>query len=189
MNLFVLTLIASWAPTFIHLFSGAETEQAAGIAALFSLGGIISPLLLGLFMSRYSANRALAVNYVLGGCALVFLGLVSANIVLSAVGVFWVGWFVVGGQGGINALAAMLYPTEMRATGLGWAVGAGRVGSVFGPALGGYMLAEHWTATSIYFLAAAPLLVAAAATICVRFSSYETPAPIDSQQSAALANR
>jgi AAHS family 4-hydroxybenzoate transporter-like MFS transporter len=189
MNLFVLTLVASWAPTFVHLFSGAESEQAAGIAALFSLGGIMSPLLLGMFMSRYSANRAMAVNYVLGGGALVFLGLVSANILLSAVGVFFVGWFVVGGQGGINALAAMLYPTEMRATGLGWAVGAGRVGSVFGPALGGYMLAQHWAATSIYLLAAGPLLVAALATICVRFSSYANPAHVEAPSTVALGNR
>jgi AAHS family 4-hydroxybenzoate transporter-like MFS transporter len=174
MNLFVLTLVASWAPTFIHLFSGAETEQAAGIAALFSLGGILSPLLLGLAMTRYSASVALAINYALGGCALAFLGFVSTSISLSALGVFFVGWFVVGGQGGINALAAMLYPTEMRATGIGWAVGAGRVGSVFGPGLGGIMLAQHWLPTSIYLLAAIPLIVAALATVCVRFSAATT---------------
>ncbi len=170
-NLFVLTLVASWAPTYIHLFSGAETEQAAGIAALFSLSGIIAPLPLGMIMTRYSPNVALAVNYVLGACALAFLGFGSANILLSAVGIFFVGWFVVGGQGGINALAAMLYPTEMRATGLGWAVGAGRIAAVFGPGLGGFMLGSHWTATSIYLVAAIPLLVAAVATACVRFAA------------------
>lgn len=189
MNLFVLTLVASWAPTFIHLFSGAETEQAAGIAALFSLGGIISPLLLGLIMSRYSANLALACNYVLGGCALLFLGFVSSSIMLSAVGVFFVGWFVVGGQAGINVLAAILYPTEMRATGVGWAVGAGRVASVFGPGLGGFMLAAKWAPTSIYLVAAIPLVIAAIATLCVRFATGMNAPRAKSESAMALEHR
>lgn len=187
MNLFVLTLVAAWAPTFVRIFSGAPAEKAAGIAALFSLGGMISPLVLGIFMDRHSANRALAVNYVLGGIALIFLGYVSANVTLSAVGVFLAGWFIIGGQGGINALAAMIYPTEMRATGVGWALGAGRLGSVFGPILGGFVLAEHWTAQSIYLLASLPLVIAAIATLCVRFSHYASPAHA-AQRAAVLAD-
>lgn len=176
MNLFVLTFIAAWAPTFLHAFSGAGAEQAAGVAALFSLGGIISPLILGMFMNRYSASRALAVNYVLGALAVMLMGLVAHSVALSALGIFLAGLFIIGGQGGINALAAMLYPTEMRATGIGWALGAGRVGSVFGPALGGFVLENHWSAGSIFVVAAIPLVVAAVATICVRFSVYVDPA-------------
>jgi MFS transporter, AAHS family, 4-hydroxybenzoate transporter len=183
MNLFVLTFIAAWAPTFLHLFAGAGAEQAAGIAALFSLGGIISPLILGALMNRYSASKALAVNYILGGAALVAMGYVAGSAALSAAGIFFAGWFIIGGQGGINALAAMLYPTEMRATGVGWALGAGRVGSVFGPALGGFVLENHWNATPIFLVAAIPLVIAAAATVWVRFTSY---ADAPAQGEAAL---
>src|SRR6185312_11766125 len=137
-----------------------------------SLGGIISPLILGIFMNRYSASRALAVNYVLGALAVILMGLVAHSVALSALGIFLAGWFIIGGQGGINALAAMLYPTEMRATGVGWALGAGRVGSVFGPALGGFMLVNHWSPTPIYLVAAVPLMVAAVATVWVRFTAH-----------------
>ena len=188
MNLFVLTFIAAWAPTFLHIFSGAGAEQAAGVAALFSLGGIISPLILGAFMNRYSANKPLAVNYLLGGLAVILMGYVAHSVALSAVGIFLAGLFIIGGQGGINALAAMLYPTEMRATGVGWALGAGRVGSVFGPALGGFMLASHWEIRSIYLVAAIPLAVAAIATICVRFSVYGDAPASAAQSKAALGN-
>jgi AAHS family 4-hydroxybenzoate transporter-like MFS transporter len=172
MNLFVLTFVAAWAPTFLHLFAGAGAEQAAGIAALFSLGGIISPLILGALMHRYSASKALAVNYVFGACALLAMAHGAGSVAWSAVGIFFAGWFIIGGQGGINALAAMLYPTEMRATGVGWALGAGRVGSVFGPALGGFMLEHQWAATPIYLVATIPLVIAAAATVWVRFTPY-----------------
>ena len=188
MNLFVLTFVAAWAPTFLHLFSGIEAEQAAGIAALFSLGGIISPLILGVFMNRYTASKALAVNYILGALAVILMGYVAHSVAFSALGIFLAGWFIIGGQGGINALAAMLYPTEMRATGVGWALGAGRVGSVFGPVLGGFVLVNHWHPESIYWVAAVPLVLAAVATICVRFAVHGDPAQSAAPSAAALGS-
>jgi len=172
MNLFVLTLIASWMPTFLRVFAGVDLKEAGAIAALFSLGGIISPLALGWLMNRYGPTRVLAANYLAAGISILLTGLWSADATLAAVGVFCAGLFVIGGQGGINALAAMLYPTEMRATGIGWALGTGRVSSVFGPVLGGAMLAEHWSGPAIFAAASVPVFVAAVATIGMRFANY-----------------
>jgi MFS transporter, AAHS family, 4-hydroxybenzoate transporter len=172
MNLFVLTFIASWMPTLLRVFAGVELKQAGAIAALFSLGGIISPLLLGYFIDRHGATRVLAANYVAAGVAIILIGLWSGDATLAAIGVFCAGLFVIGGQGGINALAAMLYPTEMRATGVGWALGAGRVASVFGPMAGGAMLAGKWSAAAIFATVSLPIFIAALATVCVRFSRY-----------------
>jgi AAHS family 4-hydroxybenzoate transporter-like MFS transporter len=175
MNLFVLTLIASWMPSFLRAFAGVDLKQAGAIAALFSLGGIVSPLALGYLMNRYGATRVLSANYVAAGLAIILTGLWSGDATLAAVGVFCAGLFVIGGQGGINALASMLYPTEMRATGVGWALGAGRVASVFGPLLGGAMLAQHWSGGAIFTAAAVPVFIAAAATLYVRFGRDGTP--------------
>jgi AAHS family 4-hydroxybenzoate transporter-like MFS transporter len=185
MNLFVLTLIASWMPTFLREFAGVDPKRAGAIAALFSLGGIVSPLALGYLMDRYGTTRVLSVNYVAAGLSIILTGLWSADPTLAAVGVFCAGLFVIGGQGGINALASMLYPTEMRATGVGWALGAGRVASVFGPLAGGAMLADHWAATSIFAAASVPVFVAALATICVRFA-HDAAAP---QRQVAIEGR
>jgi AAHS family 4-hydroxybenzoate transporter-like MFS transporter len=185
MNLFVLTLIASWMPSFLRAFAGVDLKQAGAIAALFSLGGIVSPLALGYLMNRYGATRVLSANYVAAGLAIILTGLWSADATLAAVGVFCAGLFVIGGQGGINALASMLYPTEMRATGVGWALGAGRVASVFGPLAGGAMLREKWTAIAIFAAAAVPVFIAALATIYVRFS-HDAAAP---QRQVAIEGR
>jgi MFS transporter, AAHS family, 4-hydroxybenzoate transporter len=154
-------------------------KQAGAIAALFSLGGIVSPLILGYFMDRHGATRILAANYVAAGISIILIGLWSADATLAAIGVFCAGLFVIGGQGGINALAAMLYPTEMRATGVGWALGAGRVASVFGPLAGGAMLAGQWSAGSIFATVSVPVFVAAIATVCVRFSRRAGALPAD----------
>jgi len=172
MNLFVLTFIASWMPTFLRVFASVELKQAGAIAALFSLGGIISPLILGYFIDRHGATRVLAANYVAAGVSIILIGLWSGDATLAAIGVFCAGLFVIGGQGGINALAAMLYPTEMRATGVGWALGAGRVASVFGPMAGGAMLAGKWSGTSIFATVSIPIFIAALATVYVRFSRH-----------------
>lgn len=39
--------------------------------------------------------------------------------------VFCAGFFVIGGHVGLNAFASQLYPTYIRSTGLGWALGCG----------------------------------------------------------------
>ncbi len=179
MNLFVLTFIASWMPTFLRVFAGVDLKQAGAIAALFSLGGIVSPLILAYFIDRHGATRALAANYVAAGVSIILIGLASADATLAAIAVFSAGLFVIGGQGGINALASMVYPTEMRATGVGWALGAGRVASVFGPMAGGAMLAGRWSAASIFATVSMPVFIAALATICVRFTRRAGSAPAD----------
>ena len=65
---------------------------------------------------------------------------------------------VIGGQVGATALASMTYPVAMRATGLGWALGVGRVGSIVGPTVIGIMLARlRPTARSVYLWCLAPV--------------------------------
>ena len=46
-----------------------------------------------------------------------------------------------GAQAGLNALAATIYPTPLRATGTGWALGVGRIGAILGPLAGGGLIA------------------------------------------------
>jgi AAHS family 4-hydroxybenzoate transporter-like MFS transporter len=73
------------------------------------------------------------------------------------------GFGVVGGQAGLNAIASMVYPVAMRSTGLGWALGVGRVGSIAGPTIGGLMLATGLDAKHVYLVCIVPALVGAAA--------------------------
>ena len=69
---------------------------------------------------------------------------------------------VIGAQSGVTAFAAGFYPTAMRSTGLGWALGVGRLGSIVGPVLGAVMLANRWSVAEIFGAAALPALGAAA---------------------------
>jgi AAHS family 4-hydroxybenzoate transporter-like MFS transporter len=63
----------------------------------------------------------------------------------------------------------MFYPTSIRATGFGWALGVGRAGSIAGPVLGGIMLSEQWQTSSVFLAAAiAPLLACLAVFVIGR---------------------
>jgi AAHS family 4-hydroxybenzoate transporter-like MFS transporter len=78
--------------------------------------------------------------------------------------IFIMGVCVVGGQLGANGLSAAKYPARMRTTGVGWALGIGRLGGIFGPGLGGFLLAQGWQAPHILLCAC---LTAAIAALCV----------------------
>jgi AAHS family 4-hydroxybenzoate transporter-like MFS transporter len=75
--------------------------------------------------------------------------------------VFAAGACISGGQTGGNALSAAFYPTAYRATGVAWANGVGRSGSIVGSLLGGLLLGFGWPATTVYALVAVPALVSA----------------------------
>ncbi len=61
-----------------------------------------------------------------------------------------------GCQHGINSLSGRLYPPPIRATGAGWALGAGRIGMIVGPALGGLLLSAGLSGSAIFLSATVP---------------------------------
>ena len=57
---------------------------------------------------------------------------------------FFAGLFIVGGQVSLNALSSYMYPTHIRSTGVGWALGIGRLGSIVGPLVAGALVAASF---------------------------------------------
>ena len=66
------------------------------------------------------------------------------------------GLFVPGLQGALNGIIAAHYPTNMRSTGLSWAISVGRIGSMQGPIMAGLLLSWHWKVAGVLSLAALP---------------------------------
>jgi AAHS family 4-hydroxybenzoate transporter-like MFS transporter len=65
---------------------------------------------------------------------------------------------------GLIALAAIYYPVTIRSTGVGWATGIGRLGSVTGPLVVGQMVAAQWDVPTIFAVAGGSVLIGAAAS-------------------------
>ena len=116
-----------------------------GVAAL-NAGGIVGGLGLGWLVDRIGPTKVLCISY---ASAALFVGLIGAistkPVPLVMLTVFLAGVFVIGSQFCMNALAANYYPTSIRSTGVGWALGVGRIGSVIGPVVGGLIIALGWS--------------------------------------------
>lgn len=135
--------------------------DAVHAAAAFSLGGSVGGIAFGLLTSRFG-GAILAMGYVVAAGALIMLGLttsVTSVFVLTAI----IGAAIAGGHVGNSVIAALMYPREMNATGLGWAQGVGRVGCVVGPALAGAAVAQDMSNSFIFMGSAAFAILGALA--------------------------
>jgi AAHS family 4-hydroxybenzoate transporter-like MFS transporter len=164
MNLLILYFILSWLPALLRQ---AGMPVSAGITAvsLFSLGGMIGTLAQGPLMNAFGAHRVMLVEFVASLTLVLVAGRIFEAFGLMMTVTFVLGVCVQGAQAGLNVLAAMFYPTAIRSTGVGWALGVGRIGSIVGPVIGGMMLAVQWTPQQIFTAGAIPAACAAAAVV------------------------
>ena len=161
MSLMDLYFLSNWLPTVLSDL-GASVSTAAVIGAMLQVGGLVGVIALGRVIDRFSF-RALAVTYAGAAVAVAAVGLAHASVLGVTAAVFASGLCIVGGQTAANGLASGAYPTAARATGVGWALGIGRIGSIVGPLIGGWLLSLHWSTEGLFGIAALPALGAAAA--------------------------
>jgi AAHS family 4-hydroxybenzoate transporter-like MFS transporter len=173
LSLLDLYFLNSWLPTVLHDI-GFPLQQAILITTYFQIGGTVGVVVLGRFIDRQKSFRALAWAYLGGGVCVFWIAGAGGSLALQSLAVFAAGFCIVGGQTGANALAAECYPTAIRSTGVGWALGIGRIGSITGPVLGGLLLSFGWGMRRVFWAAAVPALAAAIATILVTLKSRRT---------------
>jgi AAHS family 4-hydroxybenzoate transporter-like MFS transporter len=161
MSLLDLFLLTNWLPTEMHAL-GVPVGTAIIVGTLFQLGGVFGTGF-GWLADRIGASAALTSAYLLGAACVAGIGFAGANVPVVMLAVFGTGFGILGGQTVANAVSAIAYPTEIRSTGVGWATGVGRAGSILGPGLAGVLLSMHVPTQHIFFLAVIPALVAAAA--------------------------
>ena len=161
MNLLIIYFIVSWLPS---LLQQSDMPVSAGILAisLFSLAGIVGSLVQGKLMNKYGGYALLGMEF---GFSTLLIGSLafSTSLLFTMAVTFVLGFAVEGAQAGLNALVAGFYPTSIRSTGVGWALGIGRIGSIVGPLIGGLMLSMGEHPRQIFLAGAIPALCAAVA--------------------------
>jgi AAHS family 4-hydroxybenzoate transporter-like MFS transporter len=157
-NLLELYFIASWLPTIMK-GAGVPEARAIFISTLLQVGGLVGAVVLGKVLDRHLSFRLLALIYVFAAVCVFLIGESGTSSAWLIVTVFAAGFGVIGAQFGANAIAAEVYPTAYRATGVGWAFGIGRIGSIIGPTVGAALVG---TTPRLFAIAAIPPLIAAA---------------------------
>lgn len=156
-NLLDLYFLANWLPTLLKSYGLALAVAIAGSTALQS-GGLPGSVGLGLIMRRFRIEYVLVVSFLVASIAIASVGYaVGTDFLFPAI--FVAGVCIIGGQSSVNALSAHCYPPQIRSTGMGWAMGVGRLGSIVGPIIGGAMVAARHGPQDIMLMAACAAFV------------------------------
>jgi MFS transporter, AAHS family, 4-hydroxybenzoate transporter len=162
-SLLTLYLYVFWMPEILHL-TGMTPPAAVFATSLHALGGIVAVLYLGYLIDRFRPERALALHYVAAAAFTALIALVAMPYLALLAVVFLAGVTVIGSQTGANATCGALYPARMRTSGIGWALGIGRLGGIAAAPLGGFLLARSLPPRSVFLTGVALAIIAAVAT-------------------------
>jgi MFS transporter, AAHS family, 4-hydroxybenzoate transporter len=167
LNLMANNLMNAWLPMVVQS-SGHSAAQGAYAGSLYQLGGSIGGLCMGILIDSFGL-KVLVAAFGLAVPIVAFTGTpgISDSLLLSMA--FFSGSVIIGMQTALNASAGLIYPTDLRANGVGYALGVGRVGSIAGPLLGSLLTRlEMPSATFFYVTAIGPLLCAGCCVLLLR---------------------
>jgi AAHS family 4-hydroxybenzoate transporter-like MFS transporter len=166
-NLISMYLIGYWMPTVLHM-SGLSPADSVFAASLRDAGPLVSIFLLAPLSHRFSPQSVLAVSLATGIIAIAAVGLAELPYLALLATIFLIGCCTTGSMTVINGMTAALYPARVRNTGMGWALGIGRLGGIGGPWLGGLLLGLGWPPRQVFLFACVTALIAAACVVLLR---------------------
>ncbi len=160
-NLLNLYFLAGMLPTILTQTVNMSSSTSALITGTMQLGGTVGTFGLAWLIAKRGFTPMLTLTFATAALAIALVGsqTVMTAVPLLTIVVFIAGWCVIGGQPGLNALAATYYPTYMRSTGIGWGLGIGRVGAIVGPIVGGRLVDLEWGADRMFLAFAVPALI------------------------------
>jgi AAHS family 4-hydroxybenzoate transporter-like MFS transporter len=151
-GLFGNAILASWLPAIV-VKAGLPLQLGILATVVMNVGGILGTILLGLLYSRAGATMLIAAALAITCAGCVITGAALTGGLLLPI-IFVTGLGLYGGINSTNTLMAAFYPTPMRATGVGWALGIGRIGAATGPAIGGILLSSGHAGWTLLWVAA-----------------------------------
>lgn len=179
MGFMTFYFLVSWI-TQLSVQSGLAVENAIYAGALFNLGGFTGTLVLGTFALRFGLQGITFAAMIAGAIVVAAFGHISVSLVVTLFLAYCAGFTTNGGFNCFYALAAELYPAEIRSTGIGWAMGIGRLGAVIGPLLGGVLIGQGLSIPNLMMIYAIPLVIAGLAALLVRACTPAAqPAPAE----------
>jgi AAHS family 4-hydroxybenzoate transporter-like MFS transporter len=186
-NLLIMYFLINWLPSALQQ-AGISLEHAIIATAALNAGGVVGGLTFSGLIDRFGPRRVLTAAYF--GAALFVAGIGSGWTSVGAIYavIAAAGFCVIGAQFGMNALAAEFYPTSLRSTGVGAALGIGRVGAIAGPVVGGALLATDLDMAGLFLTAAAPALLAGEAIFMACSGRTVNPVSSPAPATRSLAN-
>lgn len=160
-----LYFLTSWIPK-LATNAGLSMELAIYTGTVFNIGAWFGIMTQGYFSSKYGLKKTIGTILILTGVLMVsFKIFIGSDAILYIFGLL--GFGIQGGFVGLYAVAARMYPTEFRTTGVGWAIGIGRLGGIVGPAVGGILIGMGLSLSTNFLIYAVPTVCAGVMTLYI----------------------
>ena len=157
-----LYFLISWIPKLAS-DAGLSIELAIYAGTIFNVGAFFGIVLQGYFSSKIGLKKTISFFLLLTFLLMASFKLFVGTDILLLV-YFLLGFSLQGGFVGLYAVAARLYPTEFKTTGVGWAIGMGRVGGILAPLIGGLLISIGLSLSANFLIFSIPALFASVLT-------------------------
>ena len=155
--MFAFYFIMSWTPRLL-VSAGMSAQEGITGGVLLNVGGIAGGAAFAWFSSQLSLRPLTYVYLASAAVCTVLFGLFATSLTTAFLLAVGIGVFLLGSMAGLYSLAPILYSAPMRATGMGWAIGIGRMGAILAPLVTGLLVDAGWTAKNLYVVFAVCLV-------------------------------
>ncbi|MCM3186398.1 MFS transporter [Priestia megaterium] len=173
MGLLLVYGLGTWLPQMMVKL-GYPLESSLLFLLSLNIGAIVGSIFGGMLADRIGSKRVLFGFFIMGAICLTLLGFKPELFVLYFL-ILLSGAASIGSQNLNNAYMSNFYPTSIRSTGIGWALGVGRLGAILGPSIGGILMDLNLPTYMNFISFAIPAIIAAIAICFIqdKFGSYQ----------------
>ena len=168
--MFSFYFVVSWTPKLL-VDAGLTTGQGISAGVYLQAGGLVGAISLGLLGFKFRVPSLTSVFFACGIAAMFFYGLVELSLVSLMLVSGVMGFFLIGAMIGLYTIAPSVYPANIRVSGVGLAIGIGRLGAIIAPLAGGLIVNSGYSTDQIFVIFSIPLILAALAVYKIRLRS------------------
>ena len=168
--MFSFYFVVSWTPKLL-VDAGLTTGQGISAGVYLQAGGLVGAISLGLLGYKFKVPILTSVFFCCGVAAMLFYGLVELSLVSLMLVAAIMGFFLIGAMIGLYTIAPSVYPANVRVSGVGLAIGIGRLGAIVAPLAGGFILNSGYSTDEIFVIFSIPLILAALAVYKIELRS------------------
>lgn len=160
--MFGFYFVNSWTPKLLVTAGMTESQGVIG-GLMLTLGGTVGSIAFGAFAAKWHRRTVMLWFTVLAAIATaVFISTAGVLALAFVVGVL-LGALINGCIAGLYVITPSAYAASLRSTGVGWAIGVGRIGAIIAPLVTGALLDTGWTPNGLYLAVGAVILIGAVA--------------------------
>ena len=164
--------IIKWVPKIV-VDMGFVASSAANVLVWANVGGATGGVVIGLLTLRYNVKALTIGVFLLSTVMVIVFGQAPPDLAKISLICAGAGFCTNAGIVGMYAIFAQAYPTRVRASGTGFAVGVGRGGSVLAPIIAGFLFEANVALPTVSVLMSFGSVVAALALLMLRLQPYQ----------------